>query len=644
MSNTRSDTVAAMILTTRFALHLPSSLGLLAILLGIAACAPPQPVVKPPPPPDPAAAAETYLAAGDYPGAAAEYERLAASTGGAAAERYLMNAALAYQDADDFATANALLATPPVSDPKAADLQALANARMLLRERMPEQALEQLRTLSASQLTPYQESIRHRTEGRAEWQLGNYSGAVDALLAADKSALPADQRAALQEDIWNAVSHLPDYDLAALGGSEDPVKAGWGTLGLTVRAHLDDTALFPERIEHWKQQFPVHRAQGPLIERLLELSENFSVRPRRVALLLPFDTRFSGAAKAIRDGFLTAWYSDPQIGMRPAVAIYDAEDSNINEAYERAVVEGAELIVGPLGKNAVGTLAARTDLTVPVLALNEAGDGSAAIGDSTSMLSAGFYQFGLVPEDEVRQTAARAWSDGHTRAIALVPDSSWGERLLAAFAEQWRKLGGTLLGQIAYTNDPSAYAMSVKQALNIDLSEARAAALRKFLRRPIVFEPRRRADVDFVFLAAFPVNARQLLPQLRYYRAEAVPVYATSHVFTGVIDTGRDQDLDGVIFGDMPWLVGAADVDSFNAVSQGWAESTQVRRLFAFGIDAYRIIPYLARMRVQHRTRVPGATGLLHMDAAGRIHRELTWLRFADGAPVATHGLGRPLE
>ena len=634
-----------MIFTAQFSAWLRRRLGLWVALICLVGCGPEQAVRVAAPPPDPTATAQTYLSTGNYTSAAVEYQRLASSADGAKANRYLMLAALAYQDANDFDTANALLAEPPIDDPTARTLQALANARTLVRERLAERALEQLRLAPLGQLTPYLRSIHHRTEGQAEVLLGHYARALDVLLAADKGSLPQDQLSALQYDIWNAVSHLNDNELTTLANTASPIVAGWGELALIAKNHMDDSAAFPDHMEQWKQRFPHHRAQPELTERLLELTESLSVRPKQVALLLPFDTRFADAAIAVRDGFLTAWYSDPRIDLRPIVEIYDTGETDVVQVYERAVSEGADFIVGPLRKSDVQTLADKGDLAVPVLALNTADAVSVNTSDPAGIFARRFYQFGLVPEDEARQPADRAWSDGYRRAIAFAPESDWGERLLKAFAERWRDLGGVMLNQSTYASDTEAYATSVKQALNIDLSEARAAALRKLLRTQIEFEPRRRKDVDFIFLTGSPIDARQLLPQLRYFRAEDVPVYATSQIFSGVIDADHDQDLNGVIFGDMPWLVGAADTDSFNAVRRGWGDDAKTfRRLYALGIDVYRVIRHLKLMQLQQGKRIPGATGSLSLDADGRIHRTLTWLQFNDGVPTLISGSGRIAE
>ena len=147
---------------------------------------------------------------------------------------------------------------------------------------------------------------------------------------------------------------------------------------------------------------------------------------------------------------------------------------------------------------------------------------------------------------------------------------------------------------------------------------------------------RRRGDVNAILFAGFSDNARQVLPQLRYFGADTIPIFATSHVYAGSYNAERDIDLNGLVFGDMPWVFGAADGDSLNLIRRAWpATSSTLARLYAFGIDSYRILPFLTRMRAKQSMRVPGVTGDLWMDPAGVVHRNMSWMKFVDGVPTA---------
>ncbi|MGR8918262.1 MAG: penicillin-binding protein activator [Gammaproteobacteria bacterium] len=574
---------------------------------------------------DPAVAAKRQLDAGNFSAAATAYTALAAQSTGGGAARYQGLAALAFQGAGDSERADAILAAAGAADADAA--LGTAKACSMLATGFAEEAFTIASDVSAGELDGYARGRRAECLGRAALATGRFEAAADALTGRWRDPLPEAERAALADATWAAVSRLPGAALAAGSAATDGRVAGWYELGVIASTSLSDPTAFAERSAAWQASRPAHPA-ALLLERLREQSEAMSEQPRKVALLLPFDAQLGAAAAAVRDGFLTAWYLDPRTQTRPEVAVYSSAEGSVTAAARRAVDDGADLLVGPLRKAAVTELRAATDGTVKILALN-------VVDTSGQAARPGFYQFGLTPDGEARQVARRARQEA-SRAMLLAPDTDWGRRLAAAYRETWESLGGEIVAESSFGSDAQAYADAVRRGLAIDRSEARMAALRRTLNLPLHFEPRRRQDVDAVLLAAFADDARQLLPQLRYFGAGEVPVYATSHVYAGGTRLARDTDFDGIIFGDMPWLFGAADTASFNVVRRHFgdkAASGGLARLYGFGIDAYRVIPYLAKLRHQSGLRVPGVTGDLWMDSNGVLHRNMAWLRFVNGLP-----------
>ena len=585
-------------------------------------------------PPDPLTEANRLLNQGDYGAAAAAFRALASNDDTAQATRMKALAALAYQDAQDFGSADALISEIDDKAAKPVPAAALAKARSMLHASFPSDAYAIAKDLDETALDAYQRGVRNRVMGAAALMTNDVTAAANAWASAHHYPYPADQSEVVVQSTWRAVSRLSESELVSRLSTTDSLAQGWYSLAHVASQSLFDHAQFVQESETWKQQHPGHPAMA-LVEELVERSEMMSVRPRQIALFLPFNDTLGVAAKAVRDGFFTAWFSDPRIASRPLLKVYSSAAGDIVAAYGQAVSEGAELVVGPLRKGLVEALRNEAELSVGLLALN--------VIDATSSTSGsppGLFQFGLTPENEARQVARRARSRG-TRALIIAPDSAWGRRLMAAYADTWEQIGGAVLAQVFYADEAEAYSDAVKRALNIDLSEARASGLRRKLAVPVETEPRRRADVDVILLAGFPDNARQILPQLRYFRAENVPVFATSHVYAGGTDAERDGDLNGLVFGDMPWLFGAADVDTFNLVRRNWpVETNNYARLYGLGLDAYRIIPYLAKMRYQQGLRIPGVTGVLWMDYDGIVHRQMTWLKFVNGLPTFTEETG----
>jgi outer membrane PBP1 activator LpoA protein len=173
--------------------------------------------------------------------------------------------------------------------------------------------------------------------------------------------------------------------------------------------------------------------------------------------------------------------------------------------------------------------------------------------------------------------------------------------------------------------------------LNLDDSKARQQKLTRHLGTNLEFEPRRRQDVDFIFLIASSRQARLIRPQLRFYRASSLPVYTTSRVYSGQPDAGKDSDMNGIIFCDMPWTLesgGNADHLQQN-INTAWpANASRYRRLYALGIDAYRLTPYLGELGNNMFGAYHGVTGNLSLGARGHINRSLRCAEFSRGLPV----------
>ena len=87
----------------------------------------------------------------------------------------------------------------------------------------------------------------------------------------------------------------------------------------------------------------------------------------------------------------------------------------------------------------------------------------------------------------------------------------------------------------------------------------------------------------------------------------------------------------------MPWIV-APDATANNlqrSLSSYWPARSKGRgRLYAFGYDAFQLIPVLRSSRPT-ATPLVGMTGRLAVDDRGRVRRELDWAQVENGHPRA---------
>jgi outer membrane PBP1 activator LpoA protein len=341
-----------------------------------------------------------------------------------------------------------------------------------------------------------------------------------------------------------------------------------------------------------------------------------------IALLLPVTGRAAAAAISVRDGFLTAYYQAPP-AERPRVRIYDTGTAGVAELLSRASGQGADLIVGPLTREEVVAAAQFTGPRPPILALN--------FLPAEQPAPANLYQYALSPEDEARLVARRILEDQHHRGVALVPQGDWGSRVLTAFRQELVAGGGELIATATFDPALTDYSDAITGVLGISDSEARYHRLESILGTRLQFVPRRRTDIEFIFAPAQASTERLLRPQLRYHYAGDIPTYATSDAFEP--DVRLNQDLDGLMFPEMPWMLGGDLAEAVRAAARdAWpAGSLHRNRLFAFGFDAYRLAQALRNRSAAGGVQVDGLTGRLSFDAERRVRRELGWAELHDG-------------
>lgn len=434
------------------------------------------------------------------------------------------------------------------------------------------------------------------------------------------------------ERTWALLRTIPMERLQQLREIENqPILRGWADLALTIRrARLGERSV-TAALADWSERFSGHPAAGRFAPTLRDRIVAELAYPETIALLLPLSGRYAGPASAVRDGLLAAYYNQPSYIAQPELLIFDTgeDGQEAATAYQRAVDAGADFVIGPLDKAAVANLAGREELPVPVLTLNYLpGDAEVRPGR--------MVQFGLLPEDEARQVAEAAIQNDHFNALAFVPAGEWGERMLGAFQTRFEEEGGALLNAARYNSQASDHGRQIRSLLNLDQSYQRRRRIQQMIGDSVRFEPRRRQDAEVIFVAATPSQARLIEPQLEFHRAADLPVYATSHVFTGKVDPKADWDMNGLFFNDIPWILDNLEMpgDLHREVLANWpAPYERFPRLYALGIDALSVLPHLERLRIDTNAGFNGRTGHLRLDERGRIQRHLQWAKFEKGRP-----------
>ena len=567
--------------------------------------------------------------AGDAAAAAGSYIGLAAAAAGSERERLTLLAIEQWLLADDDDRARSAYAS--LNRPASASNAALATAvraRFLLGSADPEQALVLLEPLSAEPMTPPRRAVVEQLRAETYLLLGQPARSVEIMRQREAWLVDDEALERGRAVLWEMLSRSTTSELRdAANDVMDPEVRGWLSLAALATATGQQGIGWNNGVLRWRGQHPRHPAES-ILDALPETGTEMLAYPRQVALLLPLSGRNASAAAAIRNGFLGAYFANAG-GMddRQSIRVYDiGREGGATAAYDRAVSDGAEFVVGPLLKSSVAELANNSLVPVPVLTLNTLDEGNVA--------PPGLYQFALAPEDEARSAAERAIADGHTRAVALVPNSAWGRRLLSAFATEFESRGGILLDTSAYASGNPDYSGAIEDLMELTGSVGRYTRLRANIGGPLQFDPRRRQDAEFVFLAADAATGRLMKSQLKFHYAGDLPVYATSLIYG--MDERSNADLNGVRFADVPWVIAPPPWLAYlpAAFADYFPGEKRLARLHALGYDAYQLAGSLFGYDGTHTALLNGATGQLYLSVDGRVHRRLAWAEFVNGRPT----------
>ena len=311
--------------------------------------------------------------------------------------------------------------------------------------------------------------------------------------------------------------------------------------------------------------------------------------PLKLGVLLPLTGGQAAAASAVRDGFLSGYYGETR--RKPAVRFYDTA-GGANAAYGRAVAEGNDFVVGPLGRDEVDAVFADDTPQVPLLALNR----------GNRMPPAGSAGFSLSPEDEGISLAQYLIERGAKRVLIVGGGEDGQRRSASAAKAQLERRGVQVAGNVGIGADYAPLA----------------------------------PGVDALLLAMKGPQARALMPQLALAGINAATRVATSQITSGTGKPAEDAVLDGIVYPTESW--GVRGVSGLPSQASAAARLDTARgpaaRLFAFGFDAWLVTAYLERLALSANAGIDGATGRLSLDGFGNVLRQPSWSRYSGGVPV----------
>ncbi|WP_127959264.1 penicillin-binding protein activator [Serratia microhaemolytica] len=485
---------------------------------------------------------------------------------------------------------------------------------------------------------------------------------------------------------WQTLLGLTPGQLSSMAiYANENVLLGWLDLLRIYRENQYDTVQLSAALDEWRIRYPDNPASRKLpagLELLLYGSDTSSAK---IALLLPLNGQAKIFSDAIEQGFVAAQMgltqpattnptsteaatasvpvnnsltsrSEPaaeQINLDELIAqfapalvggatlntsinhnttrtpthagsvrVYDTTSQPLATLVAQAQRDGATLLVGPLLKTDVEQLASlKTSLNI--LALNQL---------EQPRDQGNICYFALSPEDEARDAARHIWQQQKRQPLLLLPQGEFGQRIARAFNHQWQQLGGqTVLQQ----NIGSAQELRQMISRGINMTGTPVlnptplvtSAITAELAAPLI---------DAVYIVANQDQLTLIKPMIDMNTTSGTKpaLFASSRSYQASSGADFRLEMEGLQFSEIPLLAGA-DPALQQQASRQFNNDYSLVRLYAMGIDAWKLANHFDQLRQLPGFQLSGATGLLTAAPHCVINRKLTWLQYRQGSIVS---------
>ena len=158
----------------------------------------------------------------------------------------------------------------------------------------------------------------------------------------------------------------------------------------------------------------------------------------RIALLLPLSGRAAPIGQAMQQAAEMALFDSGAKEL--ALSAYDSGDSadTAVEAYRKARIDGAALVLGPLYGTSASALA-------PLV--NQGGMNVVAFSNDEQVAQRGVWIMGIAAPPQVRRVVDHAFESGIRRFATFAPQTSYGEQMARTLETYVNTRGGTVVGR-----------------------------------------------------------------------------------------------------------------------------------------------------------------------------------------------------
>ena len=524
----------------------------------------------------------------------------------------------------------------------------------------------------------------YRLRSNAFEQMQQPTKALNAQLYAFSSAQPSSQSPQQVNDIWANLQSLSQWQLSLLAVDNAPHSKGWLQITALANKFGGNQAQMQYHLTMWQKKFKRHPAKQ-IAQQLLTQT----ITPKNIeniAVLLPLSGRQQSSGLALQQGILASFANDE------AKKLHFLDSNTVNWYGLTAELSHLKIdyVIGPLLKANVDKYINHTSAQTQsqndymlnassgLFDINKQDDGAdkavttdaqannyltaidsdSAIKSylkpvkeadgidtlllnipSNASLTKQHTVLSMRPEDEARQAAATLSRQDFQNPIVLSQKNVVSKRIAQSFVQQWQRITGNTINVVYYETGAQMQA-NIKASLGVDTSKARINKLKSRLNQSIKAQTRNRRDIDMIYLVGTPEQTRLVKPYIEVNIspfAHTIPVYASSRSHSTQSDYSSNNDLRGLTFTEIPWLLESGQNTALATLSQQlWPKrSDGLSRLFAMGYDSYQLINMIPLMQQAPYLQYWGQTGVLKLGDNNILTRSLLWAVYQNNKVVS---------
>ncbi|OCG71149.1 penicillin-binding protein activator [Gilliamella sp. Fer4-1] len=440
----------------------------------------------------------------------------------------------------------------------------------------------------------------------------------------------------LLNSTWNFFSKLKADKIGkVLVGEDDITLQGWIDLAYAYQQNNDVPApqdddtpdtiatksqnqkqLLKQAINNWAIQYPDHPAKEIISILTGEQTLAVDANGKKVALLLPLSGSSRIFGETIRQGYIDAIKFFPQEPQQNVIVV-DTTSAPMDALIQQAQEQHVELIVGPLLKNEV-TKIKELAPAIPVLALNKV--------DKTTTSANKMCFFALSPEDEAKDAADHIYSQNKIKPLVLVPQSDLGRRVAQSFAAQWAQLSANS-SQAYVQYFGNAKTLSANMNHNVGISLAGSPISNDEVSSGEMIS----AGFDAIYIYASYDELTLIKPMLdmgankNIGNSSAVMLYSSSKSHVANASDDFYYDMNKTEYAEIP-MIQKGNVNT--KIPSNVQKDYSLMRLYAMGIDAWRLTNRFNQLNSYQLNFLDGMTGKLSTSDQCEVTRSLSWQQY----------------